>query len=214
VLSVGAATFEAHIIILPHINGEPSISSQAQQQHKATMGAPQLDVYSTVACKDPFIDIEMGNVVPLIEIVNKDDDSSSEERGGKRSLRAAVIPLGCTIGFFLQFSTLGMNAAVWGSTIPVLSAPVVIFNMAWILFTATLPVTVWFLLRDLEARKGNMLVLECQFIAGGTLGVCLAWNLIDLALGIPASPCITFIAAVVCFFVTQSGGKRNRSGTR
>merc|ERR1712232_787760 len=116
--------------------------------------------------------------------------------------------LGLIIGFFIQFSTLGANFLVltlWGKEILMKSrTEVIIFSLLWSFFTSFMAIVVLAFLRALVSLifststksasfgKADLILeelwlhMECRFVVGALFGVCLAWTMTDILLGMKA----------------------------
>jgi hypothetical protein len=114
--------------------------------------------------------------------------------------------IGLLIGFFVQFSTLGANflvIALWEDNILARSkTEVVLLSLLWSGFTSFMAILTLGFLRSVitivfratippEQRGPNMdaileevvLHLECRFVIGALVGVCSAWTVMDVFLG-------------------------------
>jgi len=131
---------------------------------------------------------------------------------GKFKLSSLI--LGLLVGFFIQFSTLGANflvITIWGDDVISKSKrDIVVFSLLWSFFTSAMAIVILGFLRTLvgitfsvfgrngkkqrpsQNRKDDDLLedmvlhMECRFVVGALVGVCMAWTITDLLLGMKA----------------------------
>jgi multisubunit Na+/H+ antiporter MnhE subunit len=115
-----------------------------------------------------------------------------------RSFNSCTLGLGLMVGFVIQMSTLGANFLVMSMLGESLTAKphyyITMFSTFWSIVTSALSICVLLLLRRLlrlPLRTFQMQVmedilhnLECKFVAGALVGVCLAWLVTDVVLGL------------------------------
>jgi hypothetical protein len=133
--------------------------------------------------------------IPLIRIKKLPVDLSQ--------LKKYSLFVGLLIGCFIQFSTLSANyiaIAVWGD-VTSYQQNVLFFSLLWSFFISALALVILVILRNLvmtmcyssrehedenDAMENLILHVECRFIVGALVGVCMAWTVTDLALGMTA----------------------------
>lgn len=199
--------------------------------------SPRKAVYQAVV-----YDTTDDNAVPLLADEHQQEEPedvylSTEETPqlddpifGKFKLSSLV--LGLLVGFFIQFSTLGANflvITIWGEDVISKSKrDIVIFSLLWSFFTSAMAIIILGFLRTLvgitfavfrqqhdeELLEDMVLHMECRFVVGALVGVCMAWTVTDLLLGMKAQilySVITLCVALcwcrimmVCFTVTEN----------
>lgn len=121
--------------------------------------------------------------------------------------------LGCLVGVFIQFSSLGANVLAASSTSSGMA-----FGWIWSIFTSTLAVVVLWTLRGLlllQHKTSNsttldkeviLVQLELHFAMGALVGVCGAWMGTDLLLGLPhlMYSVVTLVVTLVWFRLMAS----------
>ena len=159
-----------------------------------------------------------------------DNDTTTEpllERETRRPLETSLfqsfkmssLVLGLLIGFFIQFSTLGANFLVitlWGEEVVTKSkSDIVIFSLLWSLFTSAMAIIILGFLRNLvtisysslrreeDILEEMILHMECRFVVGALVGVCLAWTMTDLLLGMKAQIMYSLVTLGVALFWCQ-----------
>lgn len=122
--------------------------------------------------------------------------------------------LGLLVGLFIQASTLGANylvVSVWGEeVVNTTKQDVIYFSLVWSLFTSALAIVILAFLRNLvqacyqsddEERNDLLddmiLQMECRFVVGALIGVCSAWALTDLVLGMSMQIVYSVVTLVV-----------------
>ena len=127
--------------------------------------------------------------------------------------------LGLLVGFFIQASTLGANylvISVSGEDAMTTSKHnIVLFSLFWSLFTSSLAIIILAFLRNLvratyETDEDNneddsrndqlddmILHMECRFVVGALVGVCMAWALTDMILGLSVQIVYSFVTLFV-----------------
>jgi hypothetical protein len=118
--------------------------------------------------------------------------------------------LGLLVGFFIQASTLGANylvVTVSGEDVMTTSKKdIVLFSLLWSLFTSGLAIVILAFLRNLvrvtyetdneeqnDQLDDMILHMECRFVVGALIGVCTAWALTDLILGLSVQIVYSFL---------------------
>ncbi|CAB9516944.1 expressed unknown protein [Seminavis robusta] len=114
--------------------------------------------------------------------------------------------IGLLVGFFVQFSTLGANflvIALWENDLMTRSkTEIILLSLVWSAFTSFMAILTLGFLRSVitivfEASlppshrhhdqnallEEVILHLECRFVVGALVGVCLAWTVTDILLG-------------------------------
>ena len=131
--------------------------------------------------------------------------------------KVASMILGLFIGFFIQFSTLGANflvITIWGEDVITKSKrDIVMFSLLWSFFTSAMAIVILGFLRNLVTISYNairresedlledmILHMECRFVVGALIGVCLAWTMTDILLGMKAQILYSLITLVVALF--------------
>lgn len=127
-----------------------------------------------------------------------------------QKFKMSSLCLGLLIGFFIQASTLGANylvVTVSGENVMTTSKKdIVVFSLLWSLFTSGLAIVILAFLRNLvratyetDSEEQNdqlddmILHMECRFVVGALIGVCTAWALTDLILGLSIQIVYSFI---------------------
>jgi hypothetical protein len=134
------------------------------------------------------------------------DASPRAESSRYFEYKSDALFLGVLAGFFIQFSTLVANFVIlhnWGDDIlGKAGIDFVCFSLVWSFFTSTMSILVLVCLRNAvsttytislrcESSKINkervvdelILLLECLFVVGALIGVCVAWTATDLLIG-------------------------------
>lgn len=145
--------------------------------------------------------------------------------------------IGLLIGFFVQFSTLGANflvIALWENDIMARSkTELILLSLVWSAFTSFMAILTLGFLRSVVTivfqasippeRRGAadavleevILHLECRFVVGALIGVCAAWTVMDLFLGmnvqIICSLATLFVSLVWCKVMMQCFAKDEKS---
>jgi hypothetical protein len=107
--------------------------------------------------------------------------------------------LGLLVGFFIQFSTLGANylvISIFGDDVLTSSrSDILLFSFVWSFFTSALAILLLSFLRNIvtssyatgdheEDEIDDMVLhMECRFVVGALVGVCMAWSATDIVLG-------------------------------
>lgn len=177
---------------------------------------------------------------PLIAAGDSEDeeDQRIEEKAFSRFKFSALI-LGLLVGFFIQFSTLGANFLVitlWGEDVVTKSkTDIVVFSLLWSFFTSAMAIVILGFLRNLvtitysavggrsaDLLEEMVLHMECRFVVGALVGVCLAWTMTDVLLGMRAQIVYSLVTLVVALcwcrimmmcFATESRPSSSRSRT-
>jgi hypothetical protein len=127
-----------------------------------------------------------------------------------RRFKMSSLCLGLLVGFFIQASTLGANylvVTVSGEDVMTTSKKdIVLFSLLWSLFTSFLAIVILAFLRNLvratyetDNEEQNyqlddvILDMECRFVVGALIGVCTAWALTDLILGLSVQIVYSFL---------------------
>jgi hypothetical protein len=152
---------------------------------------------------------------PLIAAgdAEEEEDQRIEEKAFSRFKFSALL-LGLLIGFFIQFSTLGANFLVitlWGEDVVTKSkSDIIIFSLLWSFFTSAMAIVILGFLRNLvtitysaiggrsaDLLEEMVLHMECRFVVGALVGVCLAWTMTDVLLGMRAQIVYSLVTLVV-----------------
>jgi hypothetical protein len=155
---------------------------------------------------------------PLIAAgdAEEDEDYRLEEKSFSRFKFSSTL-LGLLVGFFIQFSTLGANflvITIWGEDVVTKSkADIVIFSLLWSFFTSAMAIVILSFLRNLvtitysaiggrskDLLEEMVLHMECRFVVGALVGVCLAWTMTDILLGMRAQIVYSLFTLVVALF--------------
>jgi hypothetical protein len=153
--------------------------------------APRKEIFHAVAFHS-----ECDAAEPLIQQEHHQPDEKV-----LRSLQFSALVLGLLVGFFIQFSTLGANFLfinIYGEdavTTKSKGVPVLL-SLLWSCVTSAMAVGILGLLRNLvthayhairreseEVLADMMLCIEYRFIVGDLVGVCMAWTMTDILLG-------------------------------
>jgi hypothetical protein len=127
--------------------------------------------------------------------------------------------LGLFLGFFIQLTTLGSNFLLVTSAgvehggfhvVLKTRGDLILFSLTWSLFTSMMAILVMFLLRAMVTLTHNstglqaemhlehlLSNLECRYVMGALMGVCLAWAVTDIMLGMRGQVVFSLIALVV-----------------
>lgn len=142
------------------------------------------------------------------------------EAGLFRNFKLSSLVLGLLVGFFIQFSTLGANflvITIWGEEVVTKSkTDIVVFSLLWSFFTSAMAIVILGFLRTLvtiaykAVRNHNedlleemILHMECRFVVGALVGVCLAWTMTDMLLGMKAQILYSLATLFVALFWCQ-----------
>jgi hypothetical protein len=154
---------------------------------------------------------------PLISAGDaEEEDHQLEEKAFSRFKFSALL-LGLLVGFFIQFSTLGANFLVitmWGEDVVTKSkTDIVVFSLLWSFFTSAMAIVILGFLRNLvtitysavggrckDLLEDMVLHMECRFVVGALVGVCLAWTMTDILLGMRAQIVYSLVTLVVALF--------------
>lgn len=136
-----------------------------------------------------------------------ESDSISTHSSFHRSFEICSLAVGILIGFFVQLTTLGANILLlefWdGDFFEITQQEVVFFSLLWSLLTSvmallilgflralltsffrSLPIADSYTIELIESLHEEMLEnMEIRFVMGALVGVCLAWTITDLYLG-------------------------------
>jgi hypothetical protein len=127
-----------------------------------------------------------------------------------RRFKMSSLCLGLLVGFFIQASTLGANylvVTVSGEDVMTTSKKdIVLFSLLWSLFTSGLAIVILAFLRNLvrvtyetdneeqnDQLDDMILHMECRFVVGALIGVCTAWALTDMILGLSVQIVYSFL---------------------
>lgn len=130
------------------------------------------------------------------------------EQNGR--FKMSSLCLGLLVGFFIQASTLGANylvVTISGEDVMTTSKKdIVLFSLLWSLFTSGLAIVILAFLRNLvratyetdneeqnDQLDDMILHMECRFVVGALIGVCSAWALTDLILGLSIQIVYSFV---------------------
>jgi hypothetical protein len=157
-----------------------------------------------------------------------------------RRFKMSSLCLGLLVGFFIQASTLGANylvVTVSGENVMTTSKKdIVMFSLLWSLFTSFLAIVILAFLRNLvratyetdnEEQNDQLddviLHMECRFVVGALIGVCTAWALTDLILGLSVQIVYSFLTLGValawcklmmwCFSYPEDDDEQNEQDT-
>jgi len=148
-------------------------------------------------------------------LIEKEDYQLDERVFGRFKFSSMI--LGLFIGFFIQFSTLGANflvITIWGEAVITKSKrDIVIFSLLWSFFTSAMAIVILGFLRNVvsisfhairrqseDLLDDMILHMECRFVIGALVGVCLAWTMTDILLGMKAQILYSLITLVVALF--------------
>jgi hypothetical protein len=163
---------------------------------------------------------------PLIEQYDK-NSNINEEGQPFDHFKSTSLMIGVLVGFFIQLSTLGANILllfIWGDEAMTKSSKdVFIFSLLWSAFASLSAMIVMGFLRKVVSitykvtvgprKQANILDeiilhMECRFVVGALLGVCIAWIGTDILLGLEAqmfySGSTLLVVLVWCSFMTRS----------
>jgi hypothetical protein len=145
-----------------------------------------------------------GNNAPLL----KQQEQKVNLEFGK--FKRSSLFLGLMVGFFIQFSTLGANylvISIWGEEVLSSSKQdIVIFSLLWSFFTSTMAIVILAFLRNLVSSTYSrespelddmILHMECSFVVGALVGVCVAWAATDVILGMSAQIVYSLVTLVI-----------------
>lgn len=188
---------------------------------------------------EPFNMSEESNESPLITKEDSDEELVLHKEQSNSFKRSAII-LGLLVGFFIQFSTLGANflvITIWGDDVVSKSkSDIVTFSLMWSFFTSAMAIVILGFLRNLvtiafgavsspltdkhESLLEDMVLhMECRFVVGALVGVCMAWTMTDIFLGMKAQiiySVVTLVVALIwcrimmhCFTRSSRGDEAN-----
>jgi hypothetical protein len=146
---------------------------------------------------------------PYGKMEDDQEHQDCQQHGPLSQINSSSLCLGVMIGLFIQFSTLGANflvLSIWGSEIVnKTKTEIVVFSLLWSLCTSGMAVAVLIFLRKLVSTTYSALSghksentdsgkiedvidemiaqVECRFIVGSLVGVCVAWSITDYLLG-------------------------------
>jgi hypothetical protein len=141
------------------------------------------------------------------------------------SFKTFCLMIGLMVGFFIQCSTLGANflvITIWGDDIVHKSGQdIIVFSILWSVFTSVMAIVILGFLRNLvtvtynavssedDRNLENMVLhMECRFVVGALVGVCMAWTITDILLGMKAQVVYSLVTLVVallwCRLMTSS----------
>ena len=132
---------------------------------------------------------------PLIQ----SDEKKLDERIFSR-FKMSALALGLLVGLFIQLSTLGANFLVislWGEDIlNKTRQDIVWFSLIWSFLTSAMAIVILAFLRGIvsltyfsilkessDILEEMVLHLECRFVVGALIGVCVAWTVTDAVMG-------------------------------
>ena len=165
---------------------------------------------------EPFNTSAESADAPLISQDEEVGEASLETTKFTSFKRSSAI-LGLLVGFFIQFSTLGANflvITIWGEDVVTKSkSDIVTFSLLWSFFTSAMAIVILGFLRNLvtisyKALKPHsvsaenlldemVLHMECRFVVGALVGVCVAWTMTDIFLGMKAQIIYSVITLVI-----------------
>lgn len=175
--------------------------------------SPKAPVFRAVLF-DPSADAHK----PLLELQpagGEDKPTLDARMLGKFKLSSMI--LGLLVGFFIQFSTLGANflvITIWGEDVISKSKrDIVVFSLLWSFFTSAMAIIILGFLRNLIyitynaiSRRSQDLLdemvlhMECRFVVGALIGVCMAWTMTDVLLGMRAQILYSLVTLVIALF--------------
>jgi hypothetical protein len=138
-----------------------------------------------------------------------EEDHRLEEKTFSR-FKFSCLLLGLLVGFFIQFSTLGVKLlvlSIWGEDIVQSKTKTFFFCILWSFFYSAMAFVIFGFIRNLVTitysagggRSNDFLEymlfhMEFHFIAGALVGINLAWTVTDLVLGMsaPLAPVYSF----------------------
>jgi hypothetical protein len=146
----------------------------------------------------------------------EEEDHRLEEKAFSRFKFSSLV-LGLLVGFFIQFSTLGANflvITIWGTAVVTKSqTDIVVFSLMWSIFTSSMAIVILGFLRNLvtitysavagrskDLLEEMVLHMECRFVVGALYGICFAWTLTDILLGMRAQIVYSLVTLVVALF--------------
>jgi divalent metal cation (Fe/Co/Zn/Cd) transporter len=159
---------------------------------------------AVAAASTPLLSVSNGSAEQ-----DDEDDGNPESRGMFSTYyehKCDALFLGVLAGFFIQFATLVVNFLVLynrGDNILRQSRnDFVCFSLAWSFVTSTLSIVILNCLRNVmsatytislrrTSSKNNskgrveerILLLDCLFVVGALIGLCVAWTATDLLIG-------------------------------
>jgi hypothetical protein len=152
---------------------------------------------------------------PLIAAGDAEEEKDHRiEEKAFSSFKFSALLLGLLVGFFIQFSTLGANFLVitlWGEDVITKSkTDIIVFSLLWSFFTSAMAIVILGFLRNLvtitysavggrsvDLLEEMVLHMECRFVVGALVGVCLAWTMTDVLLGMRAQIVYSLVTLVV-----------------
>jgi hypothetical protein len=172
--------------------------------------SPSLEVFQAI----PY-DASADAKEPLIASDHAEDATLEEKAFG--SFKFSSLLLGLFVGFFIQFSTLGANflvITIWGEDVVTKSkTDIVVFSLIWSFFTSAMAIVILGFLRNLvtitytavagrseDLLEDMILHMECRFVVGALVGVCMAWTMTDILLGMRAQICYSILTLIVALF--------------
>jgi hypothetical protein len=175
--------------------------------------SPLNEIYQAIP-----VDASYDAKAPLIAAGDAEEEEvlQVEEKAFSRFKFSALL-LGLLVGFFIQFSTLGANFLVitlWGEDMVTKSkTDIIIFSLLWSFFTSAMAIVILGFLRNLvtityaavggrcaDLLEEMVLHMECRFVVGALVGVCLAWTMTDILLGMRAQIVYSLVTLVVALF--------------
>lgn len=179
---------------------------------------------------------------PLLTKEQRDESKSTPliAAGQFQQFKNSSLCLGLLVGFFIQASTLGANylvISVSGEDVMTTSKKdIILFSLFWSLFTSALAIIILAFLRNLvratyetenasrnEQLDDMILHMECRFVVGALIGVCMAWALTDMILGLSVQIIYSFVTLFValawcrlmmwCFASEDENVKEEESAT-
>lgn len=176
-------------------------------------------VFSAVALNDTRDDCDYEQLCDEESYELAEDDGDSQLAMPLfGSFKTHSLILGLLVGFFVQFSTLGANflvIALWESDLIAKSkSEIVMLSLIWSAFTSCMAMLTLGFLRSVitivfraslprshtngEAILEEVVLhLECRFVVGALVGVCMAWTVTDVLLGMNIQIVFSMVTLVV-----------------
>ena len=178
--------------------------------------------YSPVATEDTMDEYDYEQYLDEEEGGQTSSDSHNDNQELSMPLFSVFknhsLILGLLVGFFVQFSTLGANflvLALWEhDLINKSKSEIVMLSLLWSALTSFMAILTLGFLRSVitivfRASVGRdrinreaileevVLHLECRFVVGALVGVCLAWTVTDVLLGMNIQIVYSIITLIV-----------------
>lgn len=140
-----------------------------------------------------------------------------------QSFHTSTLILGFMVGVIIQLSTMGANfliMTVYGDDAISSTKDIIIFSLIWSTVTSTMAFFILGFIRNLlKAGYRNMtsangdeeagiseelddiiLNVECRFVVGAMMGVCLSWTVTDIFLGLNVQVMYSLITLTIALF--------------